>query len=254
MVIFNTDLDNTIIYSYKHNIGSSKICVEVYNGRSISFITEKTYRLLKKVTGRALIVPVTTRTIEQYNRIDLGTGGFRYVLACNGGVLLVDGKEDREWYQKSLELVHNSAGQLEKAFKILEADRYRTFETRNIKGLFLFTKSRQPEITKENLKQNLDLSAVDILTNGIKVYVVPKNLDKGTGVKRFKEKTGGEVVIAAGDSLFDVPMLECADYAIAPPDLSGNISKGSLGKTTITGKGDLFSEKLLERVIEITGM
>ena len=32
---------NTIIYSYKRNIGENKLNVELYNGREISFISEK---------------------------------------------------------------------------------------------------------------------------------------------------------------------------------------------------------------------
>ena len=43
--------------------------------------------------------------IEQYERINLGSGLFRYALVCNGGILLVDGKEDGEWYKDSLKLI-----------------------------------------------------------------------------------------------------------------------------------------------------
>ncbi|MDE6056296.1 MAG: HAD family hydrolase, partial [Lachnospiraceae bacterium] len=81
MIIFHTDLDNTLIYSYKHNIGEKKRCVEIYQGREISFVTQETYRLLQMLSerkGQVLIVPTTTRTIEQYQRIDLGVGTFPY--------------------------------------------------------------------------------------------------------------------------------------------------------------------------------
>ena len=49
MKILCTDLDNTLIYSYKHDIGIQKRNVEIYQGREISYITDKTYDLLKKV-------------------------------------------------------------------------------------------------------------------------------------------------------------------------------------------------------------
>ena len=49
MTVFNTDLDNTIIYSYKNDIGMSRRCVELYQGREISFVTDRTYELLKQV-------------------------------------------------------------------------------------------------------------------------------------------------------------------------------------------------------------
>ena len=39
--ILCADMDNTIIDSYKRNIGENKLNVELYNGREISFISEK---------------------------------------------------------------------------------------------------------------------------------------------------------------------------------------------------------------------
>ena len=50
MIAFHTDLDNTLIYSYKHDIGPQKRNVELYQGREISYITEETYHLLPENT------------------------------------------------------------------------------------------------------------------------------------------------------------------------------------------------------------
>lgn len=33
MIVFHTDLDNTLIYSYRHDIGQDRICAEVYQGK-----------------------------------------------------------------------------------------------------------------------------------------------------------------------------------------------------------------------------
>lgn len=55
--ILCADMDNTIIYSYKRNIGENKLNVELYNGREISFISEKTHDLLKKVSEKMTIIP-----------------------------------------------------------------------------------------------------------------------------------------------------------------------------------------------------
>ena len=55
MEIFCTDLDNTIIYSYKHDIGDDKREVELYQGRNISYITGQTYELLKQVKKEYLM-------------------------------------------------------------------------------------------------------------------------------------------------------------------------------------------------------
>ncbi|WP_252198114.1 HAD hydrolase family protein [Clostridium sp. MCC353] len=247
MMIFNSDLDNTLIYSYKHNIGEDKVCVEIYQGRDISFMTGKSYELLKMVREKTIFVPTTTRTIEQYNRIDLGTGAPPFALVCNGGVLLADGVEDESWYQESLDLTADSGNELEKAARLLKQDPDRSFEVRNVRNLFLFTKSEKPEMSIKRLSAVLDMDLVDVFNNGLKVYVVPKRLDKGTAVKRLKKMLHEGRVIAAGDSEFDVPMLKAADYAIAPEKLAERFALGD--EVIRLREGIVFSDGVLEFIL-----
>ena len=248
MIIFNSDLDNTLIYSYKHDIGSDKRCVEIYQGREISYVTEKTYELLLKVKEKVLLVPTTTRTIEQYKRINLEIGTFPYALTCNGGILLVDGIEDEEWYKESLELVKDSTETMLRGVELLEKDENRSFEVRFIRDLFVFTKSDNPEKTIQYLKSQLDTQIVDVFSNGVKVYIVPKTLHKGIGVKRLQKKLGGEMIIAAGDSEFDVSMLEAADISILPEELAKDLERKE--HFTVIGKEQLFAEGLLNKILE----
>lgn len=244
MVVFNVDLDNTLIYSYKHDIGGNKRCAEIYQGREISFMTDKTAELLKELSRKILIVPTTTRTREQYERIDLGLGQIPYALVCNGGVLLQDGVEDEAWYADSKEMIADCDEELKRGMELLAADEDRCFEVRYIRQLFLFSKSNQPEATIQRLSERLDTSLVDVFSNGIKVCVVPKKLSKGNALRRFRERMQAEKVIAAGDSEFDISMLQCADMAIAPGKLEiGEKSTGELVKIEETV---LFSEGLLE--------
>lgn len=224
MIVFHSDIDNTLIYSYKHDIGPDKVGVEVYQDRVISFMTPGSYSLLKQVSDRMVFVPTTTRTREQYERIDFGIPCPRYALVCNGGILLEQGRENEEWYGESLKLVKPAEEEMELARDYLEKDGSRCFEVRNIRGLFLFTKSEKPLETVEGLKRLLNPCKVSVFHNGIKVYVVPKDMDKGTACQRLKKKLdaeclGAECLIAAGDSEFDVPMLKTADVALAPKRL-----------------------------------
>jgi len=249
MIVFHTDLDNTLIYSYRHDIGEQKRCVEIYQGREISFVTQETYRLLQRLSkqkSEVLIVPTTTRTIEQYQRIDLGIGMVSYALVCNGGVLLVDGKEDTNWYRDSLERIKDSKSELDKALELLQTDTRRNFELRFIKELFVFTKCEEPEAVVGELRKMLNVDVVDVFNNGVKVYVVPKALDKGKAVERFRIYIGAEYVIAAGDSEFDIPMLEAADRGIAAPELAQNYPFSD--KIQCPSMEKLFAEAVLETV------
>ncbi len=248
MHIFHSDLDNTIIYSYKHDIGSDKKNVEVYQGREISFITSRTYELLQKVVDRVLFVPTTTRTIEQYERINLGIGMPKYALVCNGGVLLENGKENQEWYEESRAIILDSSGEMRNALDFLENDARRKFELRYIRELFVFTKCCNPEEVVCDLKNHLDTSLADVFNNGEKVYVLPKNLDKGTAVKRFRKKVGGDYVFAAGDSEFDVSMLEAADLGIAPESLKEKCS--DTADITWINSDELLAERALQMITQ----
>lgn len=251
MIIFFSDLDNTMIFSYRHEIGKDKRCVEIYQGREISFVTEKTYGLLKKLKEKALFVPVTTRTVEQYRRIDLGVGTLPYALVCNGGVLLANGQEDESWYLESRRMVEDCQDELRTAARILEEDENRSLEVRDIRDLFLFTKSKCPEESAQRLKKRLDMSRMEVFCNGVKVYALPKKLNKGMAIKRLAGRAGAGKIIAAGDSAFDLPMLAAADIGIAP----GELAKAYRLKDHVVriNPAAVFSDEILEFLMGVTG-
>lgn len=251
MIVFCADLDNTMIYSYRHDIGRDKRCVEIYEGRQVSFMTERTAQLLSELPPHMLFVPTTTRTVGQYGRIEFPTGTPPYALVCNGGVLLIDGVECSEWYAQSRRLVEGCRGQLRIAEEMLARDPDVDFEVRLIRELFIFTKSAQPEQTLGRLRSVLDPTAVDLFRNGKKVYVVPRQMNKGQAVMRLRERMGADYVIAAGDSEFDIPMLYNADCPIAPGGLAKLFDLPA--RTHVMRESGVFAEYVLEHVLRQSG-
>lgn len=253
MYIFNADLDNTLIFSYKHNIGIEKLNVELYQGREISFMTELSFKLLKEVNKKAVFVPTTTRTAEQYKRIDFGMGPLKYALVCNGGILLKDGIEDEDWYQKSLELAGPASAELDKAAGFLEKDLRRSFEVRFINRLFVFTKCRESLQVVKTLRSLLNTLLVEVFNNGEKIYVLPKKLNKGKAILRFREKLSSEFnleapkILAAGDSEFDTAMSRTADVFIAPYN-SQAVFGQSKNLIFMSGK-QVFSDEMLQYIL-----
>ena len=211
MNILFTDLDNTLIYSKKTNI-EEKIPVEIYNGEINSFMSKYSYELLHKLNEKILIVPITTRTYIQYNRIELGIIP-KYVLCANGGILLKDGIKSDEWYKESLDIVKPSSDEREKAYAFLQKDKRRKFECRNIDDLFIFTKCDETEDVVKDLESILDMTKVEVLYNKDKLYIMPKSLNKADTIKRFIREYATEKVqmFAAGDTEFDAGMIELAD-------------------------------------------
>ena len=78
-----------------------------------------------------------------------------------------------------------------------------------------------------------------------KVYFFPPGVDKGTALRRAAERFRPERVIAAGDSVIDVPMLRRADLALLPgPELLPQ-----LPGARVCGPGRRFPDFVLETVL-----
>lgn len=204
-----SDLDGTLIFSAKRKqVGD--IVIERKNGEEISCVTERQAELFPRLEN---VIPVTTRSIEQYRRIEFERFGFspKYALCDNGGTLLVNGERDAEWTEWSSGIFAECEGELSRFRELLERDPRRSFDVRLVDRLFLFTKSAKPPETLEYLGLG---ERCECFFTGEKVYVVPKKLNKGAAVKRLAERLELAEFAAAGDSLMDLPMLNAARTAV----------------------------------------
>lgn len=214
-LILFSDLDGTLIFSAKRKqVGD--IIVERKDGVEISCVTARQAELFPRLSN---VIPVTTRSVEQYKRIEFARLGFspKYALCDNGGTLLIDGEPDAEWSEWSSAIVRECSDELSAFRELLERDPRRSFEVRLVDGLFLFTKRRKPD---ETLKYIGEGAKCECFFTGEKVYVIPKKLNKGEAVKRLAKRLGLSEFAAAGDSLMDVSMLNAANVAVFTEDIS----------------------------------
>ena len=99
------------------------------------------------------------------------------------------------------------------------------------------------------LKNRLDENLVDVFNNGEKIYVLPKSLDKGSAIRRLRKYLGADFMISAGDSEFDVPMLEYADVGLIPSDFNWEL--GFLKNKILRNTSEkIFSDFVLEKTLE----
>lgn len=247
MDIFASDLDNTLIYSYKREIGAGKILAERYEGRDVSYMTVQSHEMLDRVFRGMLFVPVTTRSVEQYQRIwfsEVWTP--KLALTTNGGVLLVDGKLDADWYEASKRLAAPAEQAMQQAQAILEDDPNRALDVRRVDGLFVYTKSTNVSETMERLWCGIDLSSVELFDNGMKIYVLPRALNKGEALRRLCARLGTDThIFAAGDSLFDLSLLAAADTAFYPAELGYKAAVGQRA-IAVTAEQGIFSDVILQ--------
>ena len=212
-------------------------------------MTTRTQELLRGVQEKVRFIPCTTRSMAQYQRLQLLPHWQpQFALVANGGILLEHGNVDEAWYQESLQLAEQAAEQLRLAAVLLEKAQSRILPVKWIDRLFLFTKSDEPEQLQRQLLTQLDLTQTEVLLHGQKLYVLPRQLHTGTAVQRLRCRYPQAQIFAAGDSAFDIPMLLAADYAYAPESLA-EVLQAQQQKQLIPDK-QLVSEAVLQALCQ----
>lgn len=228
-MIFASDLDRTLIYSKKfitediqgvHNIKN----IEIYNEEEISFVTEEGIVKLKNIAEKILFVPVTTRTVEQFNRIrfDEHLIDFKYVITSNGGNIIVDGSVDNEYNAKiKREILEGfSIEKMEALFKKELYDEEWVLKYRVADEVFFYCVIDESKAPIEKIlafgKEKVEPNNWRLVKNGRKVYFIPNCVSKGTALKEVSRRIKDNEIISAGDSVLDLDMLEVSNHFLIP--------------------------------------
>jgi hydroxymethylpyrimidine pyrophosphatase-like HAD family hydrolase len=225
-----TDLDRTLIYSRRFftNALPEGQCVEIYNGEGISFITREAALALRCLAAGHLVVPTTTRTIAQYERIRLPGGPYRYAITSNGGNILVDGTPDQTWTAAVANRIQTSGASLDTIATALtrRLDTSWALTFRVADDLFCYLvvdETTMPASFVTHWRHWCQLRGWDVSQQGRKVYTMPQTLCKSYAVEELYTRLLdiGELppyapVLAAGDGVLDARMLENAAAAIRP--------------------------------------
>lgn len=243
-ILFASDLDNTLLFSHRHRQPGDR-CVELLNGAEQGFFTQETVDLLPQVVQRVQLLPVTTRSVEQYLRIQWPAGTApRWALTANGAVLLRDGGLDRDWYEQSRQLIREYQGELHRILRSLSA-RPEPSTVRSVEEMYVYAACPDPAAAERCAGDWDPGSPIRAVVSGRKVYFFPPGVDKGTALRRAAERFGPERIIAAGDSVIDVPMLRRADLALLPgPELLPQ-----LPGARVCGPGQRFPDFVLSSVL-----
>ncbi|UGQ14075.1 HAD family hydrolase [Yinghuangia sp. ASG 101] len=228
-VVAACDLDRTLIYSRdaaRLGLGPGEEppaleCVEVYDGAPISFLTGASAARIATLAERALLVPTTTRTREQYGRIALPGPVPAYAICANGGHILVGGRTDEDWYAGVRKRLAEDSAPLAEVVAHLEAvsDPRWTHKLRVAEDLFAYLvleRALVPAGLVEELTGWAAERGFGVSLQGRKLYFVPVALTKGAAVDEVRRRTGARTVLAAGDSLLDIELLLAADAGIRP--------------------------------------
>lgn len=244
MYTWFSDLDNTLIYSYRTSFVQEKVLVEYLRGKEQSYMTQKTYDFM---CGNYIqFVPVTTRSIEQYKRLFVFGKEIKveYALVCNGAILLKDGIVDEEWLCKTRVIANAGIRTLVKIQNELSE-----YSISNVEGVMLYFKADDPKKLTQLLRDKYANESVYIGFDKRKVYVVPAGISKGNAIKRYCRKFGVSKTISSGDSEFDISMLNITNISMAPNSLVEQVV--SEGKTIAMGDNLIFSDAICKRLEDI---
>jgi hydroxymethylpyrimidine pyrophosphatase-like HAD family hydrolase len=226
-MIYASDLDRTLIYSLSA-IGVPEdspglVPAEVINGRVVSYISQQALAQLVELASNIIFMPVTTRTIEQYKRINLfqETVIPDYAITSNGGNILIGGAVDKDWREYIGRLVERDSAAAEEVRVLVRSvvreewiisERY----CDDLFYTFVVHRDLLPMDEIAHLAERLQDLGWRVSLQGRKLYVVPAAVNKSDAIIHVRRTVQSEPMVASGDSLLDKSLLESADYAIAP--------------------------------------
>lgn len=223
-MIYFSDLDRTLIYSNKFiGKGQNEICIETLNCEEISYMSLKSIEYLREILKHKKFIPTTTRSIEQYRRINFEEQDihFEWSIVSNGGNILYKGEVVKEWNEilnekmktcESLELVMES-------FKENYGNICGIKKIRDVDKVFFYIvvdKEVFNENYIEDFKEFFLKFKWDTYVNGRKMYFLPEVVTKEAAIEFLSNYLNEKKFAALGDSIMDLNMIKYAKKAYIP--------------------------------------
>ncbi|MGQ0465881.1 MAG: HAD family hydrolase [Sporichthyaceae bacterium] len=255
------DLDRTLIYSAAamglapDEVAPRLVVAEVYEGRPISFLTAKSLGLLEELAAVAEFVPCTTRTIAQYQRVQLTQATPAFAIASNGGRILLDGRECGDWSSAVAETLAARSAPLAEIAEHLGkvADPLWTRSNKVAEALFCYLVVDRAELPPAFVPDLTDWAAAlgwAVSLQGRKLYVVPAGLTKAAAAAEIARRTGASALFAAGDALLDAPLLEAAEFGVRPAHGELHDLGWTRPHVSVTGQAGVFAgEEILTTLL-----
>ncbi|WDV45595.1 HAD family hydrolase [Clostridiaceae bacterium M8S5] len=226
-MLYASDLDRTLIYSFKlidkQIIKDQDIkVVERLSGEPITYMTVKSIDLLKKIKDKLLFVPVTTRTLEQFQRIDVFKPlDLKYAVVANGGIIVENNSINKEWQNIITNKIADKCIDLHDAIKEFEKIKYDNWvkKLRIADELFFYCIVDENKIPQDELDDYIKwINEKNWIATrqGRKLYFIPKYVNKGDAVKFIADKENINSIAASGDSSLDLAMANVSNRFIVP--------------------------------------
>jgi hydroxymethylpyrimidine pyrophosphatase-like HAD family hydrolase len=260
-MIFASDLDRTLIYSKSFINEETKdiFPIEKKDGEVISYMSKTSMSLLSLLSKKITFIPVTSRSLEQFNRLTFFKDILinRYAVVANGGILLKNNEIDVNWQElikDNMEEIISLEELLIRISKFLKNPQVNYF--RCCDSLFVYIVLKSNIIEDEYLSELQPLCIANgygVVKNGRKIYITPHFVNKWAPIKEIEQESE---LITAGDSILDFPMLENSMTGFVPAHGELNMKYGQLLSENkkifcTSSHGIGASDELLNRIYEV---
>ena len=257
MVVFS-DLDRSIIYSNKFLKEVEKEtykCIEIKDDKEISYISLKTLDFIKNINNKTIFIPTTTRTTEQFRRINFKQNNieFEYAITCNGGCILKNNQPLDSWNEE-VKKIKSEAESIDVMINIF--DKYKEMDGitnfRIAEDLFFYIVVDYQKFNisfLDNFIKRLEYNNWIYYISGRKIYFLPKGICKENAIKYLCELNNINKFAVIGDSEMDRGMLDLTEkaYVLKHGDICIDHTKKNLKISDNHGmKG---TEEILENII-----
>lgn len=244
-ILFAADLDNTLLYSRRHK-REGDVCVERIKGEAHGFMTPLAVERLREVVQKLRLIPVTTRSIEQYRRIEWPAGTEpEYAVTTNGAVLLKNGAPDAAWREAHEAVIAAAREEVERCCALYANDPA-FIRCRIVDDAYLFVYCADGVDAQREAARCQAQTSLQVEPSGRKIYFFPPGLTKGAALHALRARFSPDFVYAAGDTAIDMPLLRAADSAYAAAPLA---VEEAAHIRRHTGEG-IFAEWLLGEILQ----
>ena len=248
-MIYFSDLDRTIICSNKLlKENEEAICIEYVDNKETSYISNEIIENVKLLNSTKLFIPATTRSLEQFKRIQFNKFGinFKYSITSNGAHILKDGEILDSW-KEEVKLLKSMATEMDilvdeynNKFSELINPRIQKFKVVEDNFFYLvLNKDNKSDITFLNdFIKYIESNGWQYYKNCSKVYFLPKGITKENAIEfLIRTEFNNEKFNALGDSCMDAGMLSIANKAYIPKhgDISSSFKHSNLYVSEATG-------------------
>ncbi|MBY2477685.1 HAD hydrolase family protein [Clostridioides difficile] len=256
MIVFS-DLDRSIIYSDKFlDTDKEYTNIEIYREKEISYISLDTINLIKQIQYYGMFIPTTTRTVEQFRRIEFNKYGihFPFSITSNGAIILKDNKILKSWSEEIEKLKPNYEpieSMIEKFKDYLDIEGITNFKV--AENTFFYIVVDFAKFNLGSIKEYLNILESKnwkFYVSGRKIYFIPKEISKENAIKYLTKELQIESFYAIGDSVMDYGMLNISNkaYVLKHGDINKNETENSFISSTFNGMSG--TEEILSNILD----